>query len=286
MIHAGIYYPPSSLKAKFCVEGRKMMYQYCSSRGIEVKRCGKLVVATNPDQTNNELKQIYQRGINNGVDDLRLLSSDDVKTIEPHVTCYGALLSPSTGLVDSHSFMVSLLGDAEANGAILVLQSTVKRIEIVNGSSLKSERLRVETDAIQLYCENVVNAAGLFSAELSQHNQSIDNQGEIPRHFFAKGSYFRLEGEPSPFTSLIYPVPEPGGLGIHATTDLSGQCKFGPDVEWISPDVIHADDIDLNVHPERCDAFYAEVRKYWPHLKDGVLIPDCKYTTVISYHFS
>ena len=275
VVHAGIYYPPTSLKAKLCVEGRKMMYDYCSSRGIKINQCGKLVVATNSDQKNVELRRIYKRGLDSGVDDLQLLTPDDVKNMEPNVRCHGAIWSPSTGLVDSHSFMLSLLGDSEANGAMLALQSPVKHISLSYGS--KTNRIAIETDDIELECENVVNAAGLFAAELFQ---GISNQDKVKskkmRHYFAKGNYFRLEGQSSPFSRLIYPVPEPGGLGVHATIDLDGHCKFGPDVEWIKAYVTDSDDISLEVNPTRCNTFYAEVRKYWPDLKDGSLSPDCK----------
>ena len=273
VIHAGIYYPPKTLKAELCVKGRQMLYEYCSSRNIEVNQCGKLVVATNENQMHNELMKILRRGQENGVSGLSLISNEDVKVMEPNVNCFGALWSPETGIVDSHSFMLALLAEAEENGAVLALHSKVNKLSIDE----QTTRIRIETDGVDLLCKNVINATGLFAAQISLE----EGQGNKMQHYFAKGNYFRLEGETSPFSRLIYPVPEPGGLGIHATIDLNGYCKFGPDVEWVDTETINPDEIELKVNTERASSFYSAIRKYWPELKDGSLSPDCKFCIFI-----
>jgi len=259
VIHAGIYYPQGSLKARLCVEGKQMLYAYAAERGVPHRRCGKLIVATSPEQV-GELETIRAKAAANGVDDLVLLTAQQVKAMEPQLHCEAALHSPSTGIVDSHALMLSLLGDMENAGGMLALKSPVARAECgTDGIVL------VAGDGTALRCNSVVNAAGLGAPDLARRFDGLP-AAAIPNACFAKGNYFTLAGR-APFSRLVYPVPEPGGLGVHLTIDLGGQAKFGPDVQWVQS----AD--DLVVDPARGDGFYAEVRKYWPALPDGALIP-------------
>ena len=264
VIHAGIYYPQGSLKARLCVQGRAMLYDYCAQRGIAHQRCGKLIVATHAQQV-AELRAIQQGAAANGVDDLQLLSAQQAQALEPALACHAALLSPSTGIVDSHGLMLSLLGDAENAGAVLAVKSEVNQLLALAGKAPAAIEI-VVSDAgggTRLQARSVVNAAGLQAPALAARTQGLHAR-HVPTAFFAKGNYFTLAGR-APFARLIYPVPEPGGLGVHLTLDLGGQAKFGPDVQWVDS----AD--DYLVDAARGDAFYAEVRRYWPALPDGAL---------------
>ncbi|RST51174.1 NAD(P)/FAD-dependent oxidoreductase [Variovorax sp. DXTD-1] len=259
VIHAGIYYPQGSLKARLCVEGKQALYEYAAERGLPHKRCGKLIVATSPEQV-AQLEVIRAKAAANGVDDLVLLTAEQAMAMEPQLHCVAALHSPSTGIVDSHALMLSLLGDLENAGGMLALKSPIARAECGADAIVL-----VAEDGTALRCNTVINAAGLNAPELARRFEGLP-AAAVPRAYFAKGNYFTLSGR-APFTRLIYPVPEPGGLGVHLTLDLGGQAKFGPDVQWVES----AD--DLVVDPARGDGFYAEVRKYWPALPDGGLIP-------------
>jgi L-2-hydroxyglutarate oxidase LhgO len=268
VIHAGIYYPPESLKAKLCVKGKHMLYEYCKERKINHDRIGKLIVATNDIQWKQDIPRIMNHASRNGVKDLMLLSNYDVTNcFESQVKCSGALFSPSTGIVDSHAFMLSLLAEAEEHGATMVVNSPVEKVTVCS----RSHEISIQSQDVQISCDVLVNCAGLHADKIA--SMVTDN---TPKQYYAKGNYYRLETAPhlSPFQHLIYPVPSNGGLGIHATMDLGGNTKFGPDVEWCAIDTSHSDDIDLSVNAERSDSFYAEVRKYWPELKDGALQPD------------
>lgn len=259
VIHAGIYYQEGSLKARLCVEGKQLLYDYAAERGVPHRRCGKLIVATAPAQV-AQLEAIAAKARTNGVDDLVLLSREQARAMEPQLECLAALHSPSTGIVDSHALMLSLQGDLEHAGGVLALKSAVVRAECADGAVV----LMAE-DGTALRCNSVVNAAGLAAPALARRFEGLPASA-VPAAHFAKGSYFTLAGR-APFSHLIYPVPEAAGLGVHLTLDLGGQAKFGPDVQWVdSPD-------DLVVDPKRGDGFYAEVRKYWPALPDGALIP-------------
>lgn len=259
VIHAGIYYQEGSLKARLCVEGKQLLYDYAAERGVPHRRCGKLIVATAPAQV-AQLEAIAAKARSNGVDDLVLLSREQARAMEPQLECLAALHSPSTGIVDSHALMLSLQGDLEHAGGVLALKSVVVRAECADGAVV----LMAE-DGTALRCNSVVNAAGLAAPALARRFEGLPASA-VPAAHFAKGSYFTLAGR-APFSHLIYPVPEAAGLGVHLTLDLGGQAKFGPDVQWVdSPD-------DLVVDPHRGDGFYAEVRKYWPALPDGALIP-------------
>lgn len=259
VIHAGIYYPPGSLKAKLCVRGREMLYDYCMQRGVDHRRCGKLIVATSAQQV-SQLQVIQAQAQRNGVADLVLLDATAVRRLEPTLQCEAALLSPSTGIVDSHALMLALQGDLENAAGVVALNSPVtmmhKKASAIELTALDGTRLRTKA---------LVNAAGLSAIHLARQTAGLDAQ-HVPSAFYAKGNYFTLTGR-APFCHLIYPVPERAGLGVHLTLDLGGQAKFGPDVQWVdSPD-------DLTVNPARAEAFYVEVRKYWPQLQDGALQP-------------
>ncbi|MCX7367168.1 MAG: NAD(P)/FAD-dependent oxidoreductase [Alphaproteobacteria bacterium] len=260
VIHAGIYYPKGSLMAATCVEGRRMLYAYCAEHGVPHRNCGKLIVATNAAES-DLLLSIKGRAEANGVEGMRLLSAAEAVAMEPNLQCTAALLSPATGIVDSHSYMLALQGDAEAQGAMLAFHSPV------NSGRVTDDGIEIEvggTEPMALRCRVVVNSAGLHAPAIAQKIAGMPS-GRIPTAYYAKGNYFTLAGR-SPFSRLIYPVPVPGGLGVHITVDLGDQAKFGPDVEWIPS-------IDYNVDPHRANKFYAAVRRYWPGLKDGALQP-------------
>ena len=259
VIHAGIYYPQGSLKAQLCVQGKQLLYDYCTQRGIGHSRCGKLIVATSADQV-AQLQGIIAKAAANGVHDLVLLSREEAQAMEPQLECVAAIHSPSTGIVDSHALMLSLQGDIENSGGFVVLNTAVDHL-ICAPAAIQV----IASDGTTLEANTVINAAGLNAPLLAQRITGLDAK-HVPPTFWAKGNYFTLSGK-SPFSRLIYPVPEAAGLGVHLTIDLGGQAKFGPDVEWVtSPD-------DLVVDASRGDAFYAEVRKYWPGLKDNALQP-------------
>ena len=258
VIHAGIYYPPGSLKAELCVKGRQLLYDYCEARGIGFNRCGKLLVATSQAQV-SQLQDIIAKAIVNNVQDLVLLTREQAVAMEPQLECVAAIHSPSTGIVDSHALMLALQGDLENAGGLVVLNTALAQATCTqDGIEL------ITADGTQLRAASVVNAAGLRAPALARRFAGL-NPEFVPSDYFAKGNYFTLSGK-SPFSRLIYPVPEAAGLGVHLTIDLGGQTKFGPDVQWVkSPD-------DLLVDPERGEAFYSEVRKYWPALPDGSLL--------------
>ncbi len=259
VIHAGLYYPTGSLKARLCVQGKDMLYAYCAERNVPHRRCGKLLVATSAAQLAS-LESIQARAQANGVHDLRWLSREEARALEPALECLAALHSPSTGIVDSHALMLALQGDLEHAGGLVALNSPLAHAECAQ-SAINLEA----TDGTRLQARTVVNAAGLHAPALAARFAGLDPV-HVPTAHYAKGSYFTLTGK-APFSHLIYPVPEAAGLGVHLTLDLGGQAKFGPDVQWVeSPQ-------DLLVDPARGDAFYAEVRKYWPALQDGALAP-------------
>ena len=259
VVHAGIYYPEGSLKARACVEGRLRLYAYCAERGVAHRRCGKLIVATDAGQE-RDLESIVERAHANGATDVVRLTKDEAESMEPELRCVGALHSPSTGIVDSHGLMRAFLGDAERAGAMLALKTEFER-GVARGDSIE---LQV-SDADPILAAAVVNCAGLRAPSLARR---IDGYPArlAPTERYAKGNYYRLATR-APFSRLVYPVPEPGGLGVHVTLDLGGNARFGPDVEWI-------EDIDYSVDPRRADGFYAAIRRYWPDLPDGALTPD------------
>ena len=263
VIHAGIYYPPGSAKARLCIEGKHKLYAFCESHGIEHRRCGKLIVATDAMQI-GELEAIERNARANGVEDLRWLTQAEVARLEPALRSHGALLSPSTGIIDSHGLMLALQGEAEQAGAMLAFDAHVVsgRVDAHRGDI----ELEVVTGGVplQLRAATVVNSAGLHAVDVARGFAGL-NPEHIPQRYYAKGSYFTC-AQRAPFSHLIYPVPEPGGLGVHLTLDLAGQARFGPNVQWV-------DTIDYTVQPSDGDAFYAAVRRYWPSLADGALQP-------------
>lgn len=259
VIHAGIYYPEGSLKARLCVRGKQLLYAYCEERGVPFQRCGKLIVATSEAQR-GALEAIRAKALANGVDDLVWLDAAQAQALEPRLHCVAALHSPSTGIVDSHALMLSLQGDLEHAGGMVAFHARVV------GGEVCAEGIALQTaDGMALLARTVVNSAGLQAPDLARSFAGLP-PASVPTAHYAKGSYFTLAGR-SPFSRLIYPVPEAAGLGVHLTLDLGGQAKFGPDVEWVAS----AD--DLVVDPRRGDAFYAAVRSYWPALPDGALAP-------------
>lgn len=257
VIHAGIYYAADSLKARLCVQGKDMLYTYCAERGIAHRRCGKLLVATSEEQR-PKLQASLAQAQANGVNDLQTLTKAQAQALEPALHCVAAVLSPSTGIVDSHGLMLSLQGDMENAGGMLAVNSPLRHARCSNNAiELIAE------DGTALSARTVVNAAGLHAPDLARQFTGLD-QRHVPNAYYAKGNYFTLAGR-APFNRLIYPMPEAAGLGVHLTLDLGGQAKFGPDVEWVdSPD-------DLVVNASRGDSFYEAVRRYWPALADGAL---------------
>ncbi|MHA7777551.1 NAD(P)/FAD-dependent oxidoreductase [Roseibium sp. M-1] len=261
VIHAGIYYPAGSLKARLCVEGKEKLYRYCLANGVAHERMGKLIVAGNEDQL-PELETIRQKAAANGVTDLVFVGRDELSELEPALACSGALLSPSTGILDSHGFMLALQGGLEAAGGQVVLNTRVEMLEPFAGGGYRVHVATGDAGGYALTCRELVVSAGHASPELMK----AFPQAKAPKALLAKGSYFRLQGK-APFSRLIYPVPEPGGLGVHLTLDLQHQARFGPDVEWVET-------FDYPVDPARGEKFYAAIRHYWPGLPDGALIPD------------
>jgi L-2-hydroxyglutarate oxidase LhgO len=261
VIHAGIYYPQGSLKARLCVAGRELLYTFCGERGVRVNRCGKFIVATSESQLST-LTSIQASARLNGVDDLRLLDRQEALHHEPQLNCVAALWSPSTGIVDGHGFMAALAGDLQQAGGTVVLESPVQRAR----RSSQGIRLSVGKEhSYDIDATLVVNCAGLDAQHVAERIEGLRSES-IPQLFFAKGNYYGVAAR-TPFTRLIYPVPEEGGLGVHLTLDLSGRARFGPDVEWV-------DHIDYRVDPARAESFYAAIRAYWPTLPPGALRPD------------
>lgn len=260
VIHAGIYYPPGSLKARLCVAGKGALYAYCAERGVPHRRCGKLLVATAEGQL-SKLEAIKAQADANGVTDLQRLTGAEARALEPALQCVAAYLSPSTGIIDSHAFMLALRGDAEAHGAAIAFRSPLER------GSVRDDGVVLEVggaEPMRVLARTVVNSAGLHAPRVAASIQGFP-AAHVPSAYYAKGNYYSLAGS-SPFSRLVYPMPNEAGLGVHITIDLGGQARFGPDVEWV-------DRIDYDVDPRRADGFYAAIREYWPGLRDGRLAP-------------
>lgn len=260
VIHAGIYYPQGSLKAELCVRGRGLLYEFCRTRGVPHRRSGKWIVATHQSQL-DALEKIGQAAARNGVTDLYPITHAQALEGEPQLHCVAALVSPSTGILDSHAYMLALLGEAEDNGATLVLRTRVSSVR--RGPEGLELGFGDDPEPV-LATDWLINSAGLEAPALASAIEGFP-AAFVPKASFAKGSYFSLQGK-APFTRLVYPIPEPGGLGVHLTLDMAGQARFGPDVEWV-------DKPDYTVDPRRCERFYPVIRTYWPGLKDGALVP-------------
>jgi L-2-hydroxyglutarate oxidase LhgO len=260
VIHAGIYYPAGSAKARFCLAGKRLLYEYCASRGVDHRRCGKLIVAADASQI-PALQSIERMARANGVYDLTWLTAEEARALEPQLNAVAALLSPSTGIVDSHGFMLALQGDFEQAGGIIAFRSPMQSGRF-DGKAIHLEAGTGES--MSLAASVVINCAGLRAQETARSIDGIPAQS-IPAAYLAKGNYYVLQTK-SPFSRLVYPVPEPGGLGVHLTLDMAGQARFGPDVEWVER-------ADYTVDPSRAAHFYAAIRRYWPALPDGSLQP-------------
>lgn len=259
VIHAGLYYPTGSLRARHCVRGRRMLYAFCISHGVPYRQCGKLVVAAN-DAELDKIAAIARQGTINGVENLTLIGGDAARALEPELSCAGALLSPETGILDGHGFMLALRGGLEDRGGAIAFNTKVEGAARKNGQW--SVCLRSGEEAA---FDAVVNCAGLGAQSLARAMEDYP-QSRVPRLVLAKGNYFSYAGRPA-FTRLIYPTPMPGGLGVHVTLDLAGRMRFGPDVEWIAQE-------NYDVDAARAALFYARIRTYWPGLRDGTLAPD------------
>ena len=260
VIHAGLYYPPGSLKARLCVAGRDALYAYCATRAIPHRRCGKLIVAASDGQI-GRLEQIRNNALACGAGELELLDGDVMRRLEPALAGAAALDSPATGIVDSHALMLALLADAEHAGAQFASHAPVDGLELGSAAITLSVG---GAEPMRLAARQVVNAAGLGAARIASASRGLD-PAFAPTLAYAKGNYFMLQGR-APFSRLIYPVPEAAGLGVHLTLDLAGQARFGPDVEWTeSP--------EYSVSADRAKAFAEAIRHYWPALPDGALQP-------------
>lgn len=260
VIHAGIYYDPGSLKARLCVEGRERLYDYCARHGIDHRRCGKLIVAAEETEI-AALRVLFERARENGVGDLEWLDGPEARTLEPGLKAAAAFLSPSSGIFDTHAYMLALQGDAEAAGATVAFRSPVR------GGHVSAKHKVVEVggaEPMELACRNLVNSAGLGAQGVAAVLEGLPKDS-IPARRLAKGTYFTLSG-PCPFSRLVYPVPEAAGDGIHLTMDLEGRARFGPNAEWI-------EEIDYDVDEGLAGVFYKAIRRYWPALEDGTLSP-------------
>lgn len=262
VIHAGLYYPAGSAKAALCVAGRERLYAFCAAHGIAHRRCGKLIVATDPGQ-HAALRALQAQGTANGVRGLTWLEADAARALEPALACSAALLSPDTGILDSRAFLLALLGDAERHGATLVCRTRFTGARATGNGFVAT--LVSGGEPLALSCRYLINAAGLAGPATAG---TIDGlaAAHVPAAAWAKGNYFALAGR-APFSRLVYPLPEPGGLGVHLTLDLGGQARFGPDVEWVaSPE-------ETQVDPARAPRFAAAIRRYWPALPEDALSP-------------
>jgi L-2-hydroxyglutarate oxidase LhgO len=267
VIHAGLYYPAGSLKARLCVQGKEMLYAFCASHGVAHNRCGKLVVATDAAQLPG-LQALQAKAAANGVHDLRWLRREEAQALEPALRCEAALLSPSTGIVDSHGLMLALQGDLEAAGGAVGLGSEVLGLRATPEGQVL--RVRAGGEEMELLAGLVVNAAGLWAPWLAARSEGLD-AAHVPRAHYSKGCYFSLAGR-APFGRLVYPLPQDAWLGVHLTLDLGGQARFGPDAQWLE-NVANPEALDYQVDPARAEGFYADVRRYWPALPDGALQP-------------
>lgn len=260
VIHAGIYYPKDSLKARYCVEGRRKLYAYCDAHNVPYRRSGKLIVATDEEET-QAIVALKAKAEANGVEDLVLISGEEAMRMEGALFATAALHSPVTGILDSHSYMLSLRGDAEEHGAAFAFLTPFEKAEW-NGTHFTVYAGGAEPMTVT--CDILINAAGLHASRFARLIAGLD-QKHIPETLYAKGNYFSLASR-APFTHLIYPAPHTHGLGVHLTLDLAGQARFGPDVEWVST-------LDYEVDPKRGLGFDAAIRRYWPTLPENALLP-------------
>jgi L-2-hydroxyglutarate oxidase LhgO len=263
VIHAGIYYPTGSVRARHCTNGRRMLYAYCAVRGVPHRKCGKLIVATSAAEI-KKIEQLLAQGLANGVEGLTLIGGNAARDMEPELTCVAAVHSPETGIIDSHAFMLALQGELEDHGGAIAFNTPVEHI----ARSAAGWKIRFGgAEPGELVVDAVVNSAGHGAQALARATEGYP-QSRVPRLVPAKGNYFGFAGRPA-FSRLIYPAPVDGGLGVHVTLDLAGRMRFGPDVEWLKDG-----SYDYHVDPRRADSFYAAIRTYWPRLPDASLVPD------------
>jgi L-2-hydroxyglutarate oxidase LhgO len=267
VIHAGMYYPTGSLRHRMCVEGRRKLYAYLAERGVPHQKRGKLIVATSVDEI-AKIEGIYATGQRNGVEGLELITGAQAMAWEPNLSCAAALWSPETGIIDSHAYMVALQGEIEDNGGSLAFRAPVARVESLAGGGFKVTTGGNESGSV--ICRRLVNSAGLGAHAVARSIESYCPD-LIPKLVLAKGNYFGCAGRPA-FTRLIYPEPVDGGLGVHVTLDLAGRMRFGPDVEWLT--TTDPAEVDYSVDPKRSESFYVAIRRYWPGLPDGAIMPD------------
>ena len=267
VVHAGLYYAPGSLKARLCTRGKELLYALAASHGVPVRPCGKLVVATAPDQ-HAALARLAERAAANGVP-AEMLSAAEARAREPALRCTAALWSPSSGIVDSHALMLALQGDLERAGGQVALRTSVLGARF---SAAGPARVRLQADGheLEITADRVVNAAGLHACVLATRFDGLA-PAQVPTPRYAKGSYFTLAGR-APFSCLVYPAPVDAWLGVHLTLDLAGQARFGPDLEWLPPGT-RPEQLDYRVDPVRAAGFFEAVRRYWPALPDGALLP-------------
>ncbi len=262
IIHGGMYYKPKTLKARHCISGRRMLYEYAAAHNIRFKKIGKLIVA-NTERERQKIEGIYEQGLINKVEGIQLIGGATAKIIEPNLKCISAVLSPESGIIDSHQLMLALQGEFEDHGGMIAFHTKV--IQLIQD---KNDWIAVYEDKGgkgRFEVQRVVNAAGFGAHKIATYTQGYP-RARIPKIHYAKGHYFAYKGE-APFSRLIYPAPVDGGLGVHLTFDLDGHIKFGPDVDWV-------DDENYDFDETRVDYFYARIRAYWPSLPDGSLSPD------------
>ncbi|MDE2487045.1 MAG: NAD(P)/FAD-dependent oxidoreductase [Alphaproteobacteria bacterium] len=262
VIHGGLYYPTGSLKARLCVEGRRMLYAFLEAHQVAFDRCGKLVVATAPDEV-PRLDAILQQAVTNGVEGMRRLTRAEAQALEPQLACEAALLSPQSGVFDSHGYMLALQGEIEAAGGAVVVATPFEGAEPLAGGGFRVRAGGAE--ATELTCRYLVTAPGLSAQAVAGRIAGFPPAG-IPAGHYGKGRYFRLAGK-APFSHLIYPPPIHGALGTHYRRDLGGQAVFGPDLTFV-------DELDYSVDPAAAAGFYRYIRKFWPELPEGALSPD------------
>ncbi|MFZ0426082.1 MAG: NAD(P)/FAD-dependent oxidoreductase [Xanthobacteraceae bacterium] len=261
VIHGGLYYPTDTLRAVHCVRGRRLLYDYCSTHGIPHRKCGKLVVATNPAEL-EKVETILVQANTNGVEGCEMIGGNAARAMETELSCIGALWSPETGIIDSHAYMRALWGELEDRGGMIAFETPVERL------TYQAPHWQVRfggRDPSVIAFDAVVNAGGLGAQPLARRIDGYPSE-KVPRLVLGKGNYFGFAGRPV-FSRLIYPTPIDGGLGVHVTLDLAGRMRFGPDVEWIAEE-------NYTVDPRRAESFYARIRTYFPGLPDGALVPD------------
>lgn len=264
VIHGGLYYPTGSLKARLCVSGRRMLYAFLDAHHVAYDRCGKLVVATLEDEI-PRLEAILDQAMTNDVEGMRMLTRDEALALEPELSCAAALISPESGVFDSHGYMLALQGEIEQAGGAVVLSTPFEGASpLAHGDGGFKVRAG-GAEPTTLTCRYLVTAPGLSAQGVAAHIEGFPS-AVIPEAHFGKGMYFRLQGK-APFARLIYPPPIPGALGTHYRRDLGGQAVFGPDLAYV-------DEPNYVVDPGAADSFYRYIRKFWPGLPDGSLAPD------------